>query len=106
MPMLFFVLAYVAPGCVLAVVMYRLIKVRKRVFVARMDTARTQALADAAREAARIAEELQIARQIEKIGAQLDAMIDCIGGDLRGDVRGDAGEPPRRGRHALPDESA
>jgi hypothetical protein len=110
----FFLVAYGTPSSALGVAMYRLVKSKNLMVVARVDSARAQARAEAAEQAAMMAEQqraeaaglaaesvahtgqaLLIARQIDKVSAQMDVLLGCVTGEP-------VPEPSRRGRHALP----
>jgi hypothetical protein len=115
--MLFFVVAYLAPSSGLAFVIYRWIKSRELVMVARTDAARGAERLAAAREATLEAEEgrraaqgqaqealaqtgqaLELARNIEVVGHRVQGLTDYLVGKLEGEV------PPQRvpGRHERP----
>jgi len=113
--MLFFVVAYLAPSAGLAYVIYRWIKSRELVMVARTDAARGAERLATAREAALEAEEarraaqgqaqealaqtgqaLELAKNIEVVGHRVQGLTDYLVGKLEGE------ESPQRvpGRHA------
>lgn len=114
--MLFFVLAYGAPSSAVAFVIYRLIKTRNLVTVARTDAARAGARLEGAERAAllseagradaagaaqealgQLGEALAVARGVEQVGQQVQGLTDYL-------VARIDGEAPQRGtgRHALP----
>jgi hypothetical protein len=119
MLMIFFVLAYVAPGSALAFVICRLIRTRDLVSVARLESARAGARLEGAQRAARAAEAgraealmqarevlsqtgdaLAIARNIETVGQQVQGLTDYLVSRLEGQ-----GSKRGRGRHALPTDT-
>jgi hypothetical protein len=121
--MLFFVVAYLAPSSGLAFVIYRWIKSRDLVMVARTDAARGAERLAAAREATLEAEEgrraaqdqaqealaqtgqaLELARNIESVGHRVQGLTDYLVGKLEG-LEGEVPAqrvPGRHERQALP----
>lgn len=99
----------VTPGGALMYVIYRFVKTKDLVTVARTDAARTGALLGAAREASAVAQgtareamaqtgqALEIARTIEQVDEKVQDLTDYLVARIEGEA------PPRRtGRHALP----
>jgi hypothetical protein len=109
MLMLFLVL-FGAPGSALGFVIYKLIKTRDLVTIARTDAARSGARLEAAREASEVAQgtareamsqtgqALEIARTIELVDEKVTSLTDYLVTQIEGEA------PARRGtgRHALP----
>lgn len=108
--MLFFVLAYGAPSSAVAFVIYRLVKTRDMVTIARTEAARTGARLEAAQQATVVAEgtarealsqtgqALEVARTIELVDEKVTSLTSYLVTKIDGEA------PGRRpaGRHALP----
>ena len=107
--MLFFVLAYGAPSSAVAFVIYRLVKTKEMVSIARTGTAHAEARLEAAQKSTLVAREtalealagtrqaLETTRAIELVDEKVSSLTEYLVTKIDGEA------PVRRaGRHALP----